>query len=136
MCAPAPTVVAEGHKASPYSPRPIAGSMCGVSNNQILDRNQLDLALGAERYLLFKHSSRCPISFHAQREYEAFVEAHPNVPTGWIDVVKQRDWSRWAAEVLGVTHESPQAIWIRDGHAAWHASHGGITAKELDRVTD
>ena len=64
------------------------------------------------------------------------MASNPDVPTGWIDVVKQRESSRWVAEHLGVTHESPQAIWIRDGDVAWHASHGGITAKELDRVTD
>jgi bacillithiol system protein YtxJ len=106
-----------------------------MAPRQIDDRADLDLALGAERFLLFKHSNRCPISFHAFREYEDFAARNPDVPTGWIDVVKQRDWSRWVAESLGVVHQSPQALWVRDGHVAWHASHGQITARELARVT-
>jgi bacillithiol system protein YtxJ len=107
----------------------------GMAPRQITDERALATALGAERYLLFKHSNRCYISTVAFRQYGAFAAAHPEVPTGWIDVLAQREWSRRIARETGVKHESPQALWIRDGWVAWNASHGGITAAELDRVT-
>ena len=59
------------------------------------------------------------------------VPAHPNVPTAWIDVIGERPWSRHVAEATGVTHQSPQALLVRDGSVVWHASHGGITRKTL-----
>jgi bacillithiol system protein YtxJ len=30
-----------------------------------------------------------------------------------------------------VEHQSPQALFVRDGKVVWHASHGGITRKAL-----
>ncbi len=98
---------------------------------QITDRTRLEEALRAERFLLFKHSNRCPVSTRAQSEYEAFVQAHSDVPTGWIDVVDQHEWSLWVAAESGVEHQSPQALWIRDGRVAWSASHFKITQAAL-----
>lgn len=90
-----------------------------------------EAALSAARFLLFKHSDRCPVSHAAFREYEAFVAAHPDVPTGWIDVIGGRTVSQHVAARTGVTHESPQAFWISGGRVAWHASHDAITADAL-----
>lgn len=98
---------------------------------RIQTRSGLRQALGAGLFLLFKQSFRCPTSRRAFAEYEAFVGAHPDVPTGWIDVVADRPLSLEAAEATGVTHQSPQAILIRDGAVTWHASHGAITSESL-----
>ncbi len=98
---------------------------------QILDRSRLDAVLGKERFLLFKHSTTCSISTTAFRAYEQFLAAHPDVPTGWIEVREQRPWAQDVAAVTGIEHESPQALWIRDGRVVWHASHFDITAQAL-----
>jgi bacillithiol system protein YtxJ len=37
-----------------------------------------------------------------------------------------------AAQRLGIRHETPQAILLRDGRVVWNASHFRITAIELD----
>ena len=92
----------------------------------------MDRALAAPEFLLFKHSLVCPTSARAFAEYETFVAAHPDVPTAWIDVIGERPWARHVAAVTGVMHESPQALFVRDGKVVWHASHGGITTKALD----
>ena len=81
--------------------------------------------------MLFKHSPVCPISAAAQREWREFVQAHPEVPTLFVDVIADRPVSRGLAQECGVQHESPQAILFRDGKPAWHASHGSITAESL-----
>ena len=91
--------------------------------------------LSSDRLLLFKHSPTCPVSARAFFEYRAFVEEHPEVETLWVEVIEQRSASLTIAESTGVTHESPQALWIQDGTVAWHASHGAITRAFLAEAT-
>ena len=93
---------------------------------------ELAAAVAAPRFLLFKHSTRCPISAAAFEEWQAWQRAHPDAPTAWIDVIEQRDLVRTFAAQCGVRHESPQALWFTAGKVAWHASHGDITAESLE----
>jgi len=95
------------------------------------DLAAVDRALAAPRFLVFKRSLICPRSDRAFAEYEAFHAAHPDVPTAWIDVIGEREWSRHVAAKTGVTHESPQALCVVDGRVVWHASHGAITRRSL-----
>jgi bacillithiol system protein YtxJ len=39
-----------------------------------------------------------------------------------------------AAARLGVRHETPQAILLRDGRPVWNASHFRITADALGKI--
>ena len=90
--------------------------------------------------LLFKHSTRCPISSRALRLAETWLTAHAGqVYPCRILVVEHRQVSNLAAERLGVRHQSPQAILIHNGRAVWHASHLSIREDALDaalRQTD
>ncbi|UNK20213.1 bacillithiol system redox-active protein YtxJ [Paenibacillus sp. N3/727] len=83
--------------------------------------------------LLFKHSTRCPISAGAYEEVTAYLQNHPNeqVDYAMIDVVADRPVSNEAADVLSVKHESPQVIVVRQGAPVWHTSHSHITAEAL-----
>ncbi|MEK5476940.1 bacillithiol system redox-active protein YtxJ [Paenibacillus sp. FSL R5-0407] len=83
--------------------------------------------------LLFKHSTRCPISAGAHRELADYLNDAPNekITYGLIYVVEDREVSNAAAEKLGVKHESPQALLVKDGQAVWHASHSKITADAI-----
>jgi len=101
-----------------------------MAPQQITERDALEAALASGSFLLFKHSPVCPVSAKAKSEYEAFV-AEREVPTGWIDVIAQRDWSQWVAHETRVEHQSPQALLVRGGKVAWHASHFGITQAAL-----
>ena len=91
-------------------------------------------ALAAPEFLLFKHSYRCGISTRAQKAYEAFL-AESDVPSGWIDVVDDRPISLWVAEETGVTHASPQVIYLRNGEVVWHESQFAITKEALEAAT-
>lgn len=86
-----------------------------------------------EPLLLFKHSTRCPISSGAYQELENYLNGAPNekITYGLIYVVEDREVSNEAAEVLGVKHESPQALLVKDGQTVWHTSHSRITAEAL-----
>ena len=103
-----------------------------MSADQITEKTGLEAALTADLYVLFKHSLICPVSGRAFAEYEAFVEAHPDVPTGWIDVIGQRPWSQWVAAETGVEHQSPQALLIKGGEVVWNDSHLAITKEALE----
>jgi bacillithiol system protein YtxJ len=85
--------------------------------------------------LLFKHSLTCPISARAFRELQTFLDgADAQLGYTLITVQKARPVSNEAASTLGVKHETPQAILIRNGREVWNASHFDITADSLRRA--
>ncbi len=84
--------------------------------------------------LIFKHSLTCPYSAAGKRQYDAFRTDHPDVPARVVTVQTERALSDALAELLGLRHESPQAIVLRDGRVFRHASHGAITAAGLGRA--
>jgi len=102
-----------------------------VTPPRFADLAAVDRALAAPAFLVFKHSPICPVSADGFAEYDAFVSSRPDVPTAWIDVIDERAWARHVAAKTGVTHESPQALFVRDGRVVWHASHGAITRAAL-----
>ncbi|HJZ68303.1 MAG TPA: bacillithiol system redox-active protein YtxJ [Blastocatellia bacterium] len=96
----------------------------------------LDEALNESKersILLFKHSLTCPISARAFSELQSHLErADSRVSYKLITVQSARAISDEAASRLGVTHQSPQAILVRDGRPVWNASHSEITVSALD----
>lgn len=96
---------------------------------------ELDALVSAEQPLvIFKHSATCGVSQSVKRRYDAFVQAHPQVPTRLVVVQHERALSDALEDRLRVRHESPQAIVVQRGQVLWHASHGGITADGLARA--
>jgi len=95
----------------------------------------LDAALAESRerpVLLFKHSTTCPISARAFREFNAYLEqADQRARYHLITVQTARAVSNETATRLRVEHHSPQAILVRNGREVWHDSHFGITASSL-----
>ena len=106
--------------------------------NPIADLSALEAAIAESRerpVLIFKHSRSCGISC------EAFDELHAHLADGASDasynvitVQHHRSVSDAATALLGVRHETPQAILLKDGVPVWNASHFRITAHELKRV--
>jgi bacillithiol system protein YtxJ len=102
------------------------------------DINELDAAIAESRerpVLLFKHSRTCGISCGALDELRAHVEDDATrAAYRLITVQSHRHLSDEAAARLGVRHETPQAILLRDGRAIWAASHFRITKLHLDKA--
>lgn len=86
--------------------------------------------------ILFKHSNRCPISWNAKKETDAFLEKYTEYKTNTylINVVNSRPLSNHIAETLKVEHQSPQIIIIKDGTVVKHISHLTITKKNLENI--
>ena len=100
---------------------------------EVADNATLNEVLGSSRSVLYKHSTRCPVSTVVIDEVFRFAEAHPEWKTYVLKVIEHRDLSDAVAERLGVPHASPQAFVLKEGRPVWHASHGSITAQSLSR---
>lgn len=79
--------------------------------------------------LVFKHSTACSISAGAWSEFQQYLQDNPNqqVHYAFVNVIESRPVSNQIAEDVGVKHESPQAILVKDQEAMWNASHSKIT---------
>lgn len=102
------------------------------------DVQSLDAAIAesCERpVLLFKHSRFCGVSCEALDELESHIEgASGGTAYKMITVQTHRPLSDAVTERLGLRHETPQAILLRDGKVIWNASHFRITANQLDQA--
>jgi len=86
-----------------------------------------------ETVLFFKHSATCGISDRAFNEFRKYLES-PEASAARncvIIVQKSRAASNELARLVGVEHESPQAIVVRNGRAVWNDSHLAIKSGKL-----
>jgi bacillithiol system protein YtxJ len=102
----------------------------------VRDLEELDKLLGesaARPVLLFKHSYTCGISAEALDELMAHLdnEALNRARYALVTVQTHRDVSNAVTRKLGVRHETPQALVIRDGQVVWSASHFRVTADAM-----
>jgi bacillithiol system protein YtxJ len=101
---------------------------------------QLDQLLDESRQrplLLFKHSYSCGISLEALDE----IVEHLNQETldaryAMVTVQTHRELSNAVASKLGVRHQTPQAIVVKDGRAVWSASHFHVNASEIRKALE
>jgi bacillithiol system protein YtxJ len=103
-----------------------------------VDMLEAAIAESLERpVLLFKHSRTCGISCEALDELHAHLQRSGGAGTATYKVItvqSHRRVSDSAAQRLGIRHETPQAILLRDGRPVWNASHFRITAEELAKA--
>lgn len=106
--------------------------------NEIGSIDELNAVLeqsAREPVFIFKHSTRCAISSGAAHRVDEFIESTDDLPAFYmLKVVENRPASNELAERLGVRHQSPQLILIRDGKAAWDASHHHITPEAIQKA--
>ena len=103
------------------------------------DVQSLDAAIAesADRpVLLFKHSRYCGVSCEALDELQSHIDAQGEGKVAYrmITVQTHRPVSDAVSQRLGLRHETPQAILLRDGKVIWNASHFRITAAQLDQA--
>lgn len=81
-----------------------------------------------EPVFLYKHSSTCPFNARAQGEV---VKLKHDKPIYGLVVQYVKELSTGLADTLGVEHETPQVILLKDGRAAGVLSHSDITADAM-----
>jgi bacillithiol system protein YtxJ len=100
------------------------------------DSADFDQLRDAPAALVYKHSTRCPISAMALDEVTEVAARRPDLPVGVVDVLQSRGVSRLVAEALGVAHQSPQAILLVRGEPVWAGSHFDLRADAIVRRVD
>jgi bacillithiol system protein YtxJ len=99
---------------------------------KITSAEEAEAVLASSEAIVFKHSTRCPVSTHALGEVREFVRRHPESPVHLVDVIASRQLSRWIGEATGVPHESPQLIVLKGGRVVFSTSHEGVTVEALE----
>ncbi|HOD50521.1 MAG TPA: bacillithiol system redox-active protein YtxJ [Candidatus Hydrogenedentes bacterium] len=98
---------------------------------------QACLDVSAEKpVFVFKHSTSCPISGAAHSrvtEYEKQT-AGQGADVYMVKVIESRPVSNRIAEDLGVQHQSPQVILVKDRAAVWSASHHGVRGERMQEA--
>ena len=102
---------------------------------RITSLEQVDKVFGQDRVILFKHSTRCPLSAGAYEEVERFFDSHPEIPVYLIHVIEDRPVSQYVEQKTGVPHCTPQVIVVEDGRTTWQASHAEINSDALEGST-
>ncbi len=96
---------------------------------KLTDKNQIDTLIdNGKQALIFKHSTRCPISSMAKRSFEANYEVQENVDTYFLDLIAFREVSNYVADRFSIEHASPQLLLIKDGSCVLDTSHENIDA--------
>lgn len=99
------------------------------SLEQIQDINELS---NQKPVLIFKHSTRCSISFMAKSRFEGGYE-ETDLSVWLLDLIKNREISNKIAETYGVRHESPQVLLIKEGKCIYSASHNAIDFRNVKK---
>ncbi|GIV44765.1 MAG: thioredoxin family protein [Bacteroidia bacterium] len=85
-------------------------------------------------FLIFKHSTRCPVSamslYRLEKNWSSVKET---VYPYFLDLIKYRPVSNKIEEILAVRHESPQLLLIKNGKCIYHQSHHLISVDELNQ---
>ena len=90
--------------------------------------------------LLFKHSYSCGTSAEALDELVEHLNAAvaaagiPDPRYAMVTVQTHREVSNAVSSRLGVRHETPQALLVRDGRVVWSASHFRVTADAVQKA--
>lgn len=81
------------------------------------------------KVVIFKHSTRCSISASVLNKFEKQIGDEYSLY--FLDLIVHRDISAAIAEKFNVVHQSPQAIFLKDGKVTQHDSHYGILELDL-----
>ena len=92
---------------------------------------EFDAVLREPAAVVFKHSTRCPISAAAMEQMRELDGRHADAPIYVVDVNDRREVSDYIAERLGTPHDSPQAFVLARGAPVWRASHYSIRADDV-----
>jgi bacillithiol system protein YtxJ len=85
--------------------------------------------------VIYKHSTQCGICDTAIEEVRSFEEKHrASATVFYLDLLAHRDVSHAVAQKLGIRHESPQAIVLKDGKPVAVLNHRAIRADALGKA--
>lgn len=91
------------------------------------DLHRIIEASATKPQIIFKDSTTCGISAHAKFKLEnGYALIQDKADFHYLDLLSYRSVSNYIATVLGVTHQSPQIIIVKNGQPVYKASHHSI----------
>jgi bacillithiol system protein YtxJ len=81
--------------------------------------------------IIFKHSDACGISARAYTEMSQLER-----PVGLVTVQTAPAVSNEIGKRMGVAHETPQVLIVRQGKVTWTASHGQVKAATVEAALE
>lgn len=91
--------------------------------NEIIEKSK------SEPIIIFKHSTRCPISSMALNRFEA--KWNFSIDSYFLDLIQFRNVSNEIETIFSVHHQSPQILLIKNGVCIYHSSHISISASDI-----
>jgi|GEM_PF-1065590 len=91
---------------------------------------------GSAEVLVLKHSTQCPVSDRAYRQFASTAPTLEGVECWALDLLRHRDWSNWMAEHSGVVHESPQLLYLHNGICRSSLSHCEIEPLRIAQMLE
>ncbi len=102
-------------------------------NLDSIDRlNEINELSFEKPVLIFKHSTRCSISFMAKSRFEGGYE-EVDMSFHLLDLIRNRPISNQIAEDYAIRHESPQILLIKEGKCIYSATHNAIDFRSLKK---
>ncbi|MBW6482622.1 MAG: bacillithiol system redox-active protein YtxJ [Vicingaceae bacterium] len=86
--------------------------------------------------VVFKHSTRCAISIMAKSRLAFSWDFDEKLPIYYLDLIQYRNLSNQIADEFLVEHQSPQLLLIKNGKCIYHASHNGISVKDIKKLLE
>ena len=75
---------------------------------EILSNEMINAAFHTEKAMIFKNSTRCPISREARKRFEEFaVSCDEEIELYLVDVIAHKDLSNEIAKRAEIVHQSP-----------------------------
>lgn len=82
---------------------------------------------------VFKQSTTCPLSATAFEVFHDFLNKNTeDIGAYYVKVRETRPVSNKIEEELGIMHQSPQVILVRNKEAVWDASHMMIKLESIE----
>jgi len=82
--------------------------------------------------IIYKHSSRCGLSFMTEKKLEEGWELlQPKVKLYFLDLIRYRNMSSMVAEKFNIRHQSPQILIIKNGICVYSTSHYDINVETI-----
>jgi bacillithiol system protein YtxJ len=104
------------------------------------ESSQLDNAIqisNEKPVVIFKHSTRCGISRMVLNQFQNNADFNEDdVLLLYLDLIAYRAVSDEIAHRLGVLHQSPQLIILKNENVAFHASHYQAVPSAVNRVLE
>jgi len=114
----------------------VYNDLLNIMNWKLIEtENDFDMAIeksNSTTVIVFKHSTRCPVSSMAKRQLERdWTHSEEKVETYFLDLIRYRDISNYIAIKSQVIHQSPQMIVFKNKEVIHHASHHEINANSI-----